>query len=456
LISTKIAISSLGFVLALGAAGRVWAAECPIVQPIAGAFRAVRVAPGTIVSFPPQAGTTAATQAELHRGMTLSGAITGFNASAADAEMSLTLTLDLVRYLTTGQGYGSGEVTISTRPATPFLSASPVFQGRLDAVVTAGNQLTGTFCAAGSGAYTGTSVRGRFTARLTTAAPSPGPAPGPGANPGPLPGPFGTGPTNPLVPGPGSANPFATPSGPPTNPLTTPPGNPPSTASLVTLEINGAFGAGGSPTIVVEHDPLGMMGMSGGPDLGQAASGLMPLIQPSSAKLSINCTGGVVKFCPSGGIPTAKEGVESRTGMIGKGTTTVRAGRASARYRVEVTLDAIRTTGGDPGDNDFGYAQGRVRFFTKEPTPVYEGTLDGAVTPQFVRGRPVKNRFVWSGFAALNGRPTPDGRIVDSLRSAFTAIGTYSKSRTAPVRLVIVFGDKDDPFVRVMSGLPNR
>jgi hypothetical protein len=364
--------------------------------------------------------------------------------------MGLTLTLDLVRYLATGQGYGTGEVTISTRPATPFLSASTAFRGRLDAVVTAGNQLTGTFCAAGEGGYLGSSVRGRFTALLTTNATAPGPSP----EPSPIPNPFGSGPTNPLVPGPGSANAFTPPSSPPTNPFATTPGT--TTTSVVALEIGGNFGGAGTPTIVVDHDPVGMILATGAPDLSGAATGLFPLVQPSKAALSITCTGGTLKFCPAGGVPTAKEGVESRTGMAGKGTITVRSGKASARYRVELTLDCVRTTGGDPGDNDFGYAQGRIRFFTKEPTPVYEGTLEGPVTPVYLRGRLVKNRFLWTGFAALNGRPTPDGRVIDSLRSTFTVTATYTKSRTAPVRLQIVLGDKDDPFVRVLSGLASH
>ena len=96
-------IPSLVLVLAVGASGAARAAECPDPRPVAGAFRAVQVSPGTVVTYPPAGATvTNAGAAEIQRGVTLSGVITGLDGAASNTEMGLTLQLDLVRYLKTG------------------------------------------------------------------------------------------------------------------------------------------------------------------------------------------------------------------------------------------------------------------------------------------------------------------------------------------------------------------
>src|SRR5207249_4467875 len=119
----------------------------------------------------------------------------------------------------------------------------------------------------------GSSLRGRFTARLTAASGTPSPGMpsnpfggGPPANPlgggGPLTNPFGGGtPANPLgsgSTGSGLSNPFTG----------TPVGNGRATTNLpggggapVPLEMNGAFGGPTAPAVLVERDPVALVAM---------------------------------------------------------------------------------------------------------------------------------------------------------------------------------------------------
>jgi hypothetical protein len=334
----------------------------------------------------------------------------------------------------------------------------------VNAVVTSANLLSGYFAAAGEGEFAGTSLRGRFTARLTAASGTP--------NPGMPPNPFGGGaPTNPFGGGTSLSNPFGggSPSNPLapgstgsglTNPLTgTPVGNGRSTTNLpggsttmVALEMNGAFGGPTAPAVLVERDPVAIVAMADPPDLSSLAAGVFPLVQPSTGRLTATCRAGDFTFCPPMAVPPDWERIETRRNARGSGAIKLRSGRASASYRVELSLDSVRTTSGTLASTNYGYAQGRVRLFGRGAAPIYEGTLDGALTPLFSRGKPVRGRFLWSGFLTLNLR-TASGAVADSLRSSFTAVGTLGKGAAPVITLDAALGDADDPFVRVLSGL---
>jgi hypothetical protein len=315
----------------------------------------------------------------------------------------------------------------------------------------------------GEGEFAGRSLRGRFAARLTAASSTPNPGtPNPfggGAPANPFGGsgmpmnPLGGGaPTNPL--GPGSTGSGLT------NPLTgSPVGDGRSTTNLpggggatVALEMNGTFGGPTAPAMLVERDPVALVAMADPPDLSALAAGVFPLVQPSTGRLIATCRGGDFVFCPTMAVPPGWERTETRQNTRGAGSISLRAGRASASYRVELTLASLRTTTGILASSNYGYAQARVRLFGRGAAPIYEGTLDGVLTPLFSRGKPVRDRFVWSGFLTLNLR-TASGAVADSLRSSFTAVGTLSKGAAPVISLNAALGDADDPFVRVLSGL---
>jgi hypothetical protein len=468
-----IPIRLLVLTLVTGASHAAHAAGCPVAHPVTGAFHAIQVSTSNVVTYAPSTpGTLPVIATEVQRGVTLSGSITGLDLGSPQTEMGLAVQLDLVRYMRTGQGYGAGEITITTRPPVPFLQATTAFHGRVNAVVTSANVLSGYFAAVGDGDFAGSSLRGRFTARLTVATGTP--------NPGVPSNPLGGNPlTNPLGGGGGLTNPFGggsltnplgggSPSNPLgsgstgsglTNPLTgTPVGGGTSTSlpggngTTVAIQMDGAFGGPAAPAILVENDPVPIAAMADPPNLAALASGVFPLVQPSTGRLTATCRGGDFTFCPPMAVPPDWERTETRQNSRGAGTIKLRSGRATASYRVEVTLDSTRTISGTLASTNYGYAQGRVRLFGRGTAPIYVGTLDGTLTPLFSRGKPVKGRFLWSGFLTLNLQ-TPSGAVTDSMRSAFTAVGTLGKGAAPVISLDAALGDANDPFVRVLSGL---
>lgn len=448
-----IALPPLAVALAVVLPGTARAAQCPAPRPVAGVFHAVQTTAGIVLTYPiSPLGTRPVNATQLTRGMTLSGAITGLSNGPEGGEMGLLLELDLVRLMSTGQGYGAGEMTVTTRPSVPFLSPAPAFRGRLNALLPTADTLVGYFAATGVGEHAGKSLRGRFTARLSALNPIPGGSPSPfglaPTNPfgvGPPTNPFGGGrPTNPLSPGgSGPQDPFTG-----ANPLANPPVTLNTTAAL---ELKGAFGGTDGPTMLVENDPLPMTLMADAPDLSLASSGLFPLLQATQGSLSVRCRGGEVRHCSSGsGFPTL-ERIEARRGATGLGTIALRAGRHSARYQVQLEFDCTRTQG-IAAESNFGYAQARIRLLGRGNTPVYEGTLDGVMLPLLSRGRPVPNRFVWVGFLVLNQKGVSGG-VADSLRSTFTATGTFGRGGVPEIRFSAALGRPGEPFLRVVSGL---
>jgi hypothetical protein len=378
--------------------------------------------------------------------------------------------MDLVRHLSSGQGYGAGSVTIIARPAVPFLTAESGYKGYLDAVVTRGDVVTGYFAAAGTGDLAGTSLRGRFTGKLKVAAV--GPLPGGPSNP------FGDNRTNPFG---GSGNPFGTPpltnpfgGGAPSNPLVpggapqTPPGSgsgstirdpltgePIGGSSTLTttpaaIEFTGAFGGENGPAILIQDDPLALLTGGDAPDLRPAASGIFPLVQPALGSFSFRCRGGQVSFCTPEGAVALLESIETRTGTVGSGTISLRAGRSTASYKVEMTMESLRTRS-VAAESNYGYAQAKIRLLGKKNVLVYEGTMDGALVPLFSRRRPVPNRFLWSGCMVLNQK-SASGSVSDSLRCPFTANGTLGKGGLPVITLSATLG-RSEPFARIVSGL---
>jgi hypothetical protein len=458
--SVTISLPSLALLLPL-AAPAAWAAECPAPHPVTGTFQVVQRTAGTVLTYPPTpSGALPANAVQVQRDVTFSGQINGLAGATGAGPMELSLAMDLVRHLASGQGYGSGEITILAQPAVPFLTAASGYKGHLDAVVTSGGAVTGYFAAAGTGDLTGTSLRGRFTGQLQASV-------GGGTPPGPI-NPFGGGDTNPFGTPP-TANPFG---GAPTNPLV--PGGAPAlpgtggsglrdpitgqpvggsstaTTTPAPLEIKGGFGGASGPALLVQDDPIALLPGGDAPDLSPAATGVFPLITPTLGSFSLRLRGGQVSRCAPTGAAYLLESVETRTGATGAGTISLKAGRASATYKVEIAAESLRTVS-VPAESNFGWAQAKVRLLGKKNAVVYEGTMDGTLVPLFSRGKPVANRFLWSGCMVLNQRGASGG-VVDSLRCPFTATGSIAKGKVPEIQFSATLG-RSEPFVRVVSGL---
>jgi hypothetical protein len=413
-----------------------------------------------VLTYPPTAsGALPANAVQVQREVLFSGQINGIATASGAGPMALSVDLDLVRHLRTGQGYASGTITIVASPAVPFLTTASGYTGHIDAVVTTGDVVTGYFAASGMGELAGSSLRGRFTGRLTASAAGAAPT-GPinplgGSSPfgtPPATNPFGGGaPTNPFAPGGVIPQPGMGDSG-LRDPLTGAPigGSRALTPTPTPLEMKGAFGGTNGPAMLVEYDPLALLQAGDVPDLEGVESGVFPLIQPAQGSFSLRLRGGKVSYCSPEGANALLESVEMRTGAAGPGTITLRAGRHTAKYRVEMAMESLRTRS-VPAESNYGYAQAKIRLFGRGTTPAYEGTLDGTLVPVFSRGRPVAGRFLWSGCMVLNHKGAGGG-VADSLRCPFTATGTLGKGGLPEIRLSATLG-RSEPFVRIVSGL---
>jgi hypothetical protein len=236
------------------------------------------------------------------------------------------------------------------------------------------------------------------------------------------------------------------------NPLT---GQPAGRSSTLTttptpMELKGGFGGANGPAILVQDDPLAVLMGGDAPDLSPATTGVFPLIQPALGSLTLRLRGGQVNLCTPEGAHPLLESVETRTGTTGTGTISLKAGRAAASYRVEMTLESLRTRS-VAAETNYGFAQAKIRLYGKKNALVYEGSMDGTLVPVVTRGKPQVGRFLWSGCLVLNQRSAAGG-VADSLRSPFTATGTIGKGGLPEIRVSATLG-RTEPFVRIVSGL---
>ena len=110
--AASIGVPALALLFAVGGPGVAWAADVPVAHPVTSAFRLVQSLPGTVVTYPPTStGPLPANAAQIHRGMTLSGTVTGLNPDSPATELGITVHMDLARYLRTGQGYAQFAVS---------------------------------------------------------------------------------------------------------------------------------------------------------------------------------------------------------------------------------------------------------------------------------------------------------------------------------------------------------